>query len=221
MSQTDDVARVDRAATMLLEHWNALGIGEHENELYFRTSLRRRRKDGTLEELPIALKRLDNAQRYQARTRSRKRALDLGLDLDRDRDLVSELESFEELAFAMRDPNPPHDQFRMSAAELFQEFKAQELVGVYGELDAFTQRCDPRLFELDGEQMWKVIAEVAERGDAIPLMSIGGAAQHSCIILSARQALRSPTAPLPWRSSSTSAPVSSSETGSESCSPDR
>lgn len=217
MAEDDErEARQARATEILVRQWGELGVTDHAGELYLRTKIRRRKADGSIDELPVALRRLDNAHRYRARVRSRERAGELGLDLERDKDLVTELESFEELAFALRDPDPPHDQFRMSAKELFQEFHVQELVAVYGELDAFTTKCDPRLFELDGEQLWRVIAEVAQRGDTLPLMSIGGVEQASCIVLSARQALRSPTAPSRWRSPSTSDPDSSSAPGSSS-----
>lgn len=209
---------VDRCARLLLEEWSALGLKEREGELYLPTVIRRRKADGTLEEIPITLKRLDNAQRYQARKRSRKRAEELGLDLQLDKDLVSELESIEELAFAMRDPNPPYDQFRMSAKQLFEEFKAQELTTVYGELDAFTQRCDPRIHELTHEQQWKVIEEVAARGDLSPLVLCAGHVQLSCIVFSAKAAMLSPIAPSRSRWLSTSGPASSTPDGSSSSS---
>jgi len=200
---------VRRAVELTLDRWHELGIVDSDNGPLLPTKIRvRRAADGGFDETPCMLMLVDNQRRYQARTRARKWAQEQGLDSRRegegaqDADLVKELESFEELAFAIREPKPPHVQMFATGGALFAKYKQHPLTEIYGQLNEWTRLNDPKCGELDPEQLWAVISEISREGHLLPLMRIDGHAQSACIALSARAALHSPMAPshlrLPW-----------------------
>lgn len=204
-TEKERLAEVRRAVQMSAERWNELGAVDSANGPLLPSCIRVRKSDGSFEETPCMLMLVDNQRRYAARTRARKWATELGLDSRRegdgaqDADLVKELESFEELAYAIRDVKPPHDQMFPDGKQLFARFKQHALSEVYGALDEWTRLNDPKFGELDPEQLWSVLAEISRKGNLLPLMLIDGHAQSACILLSARAALSSPMAPSHWR----------------------
>lgn len=228
--QRDRVAEVRRAVALSLERWQELGVEDSQNGPVLPATIKvRRARDGGFDETPCMLMLLDNHRRYQARARARTWAADLGLDSRRegdgaqDADLVKELESFEELAYAIRERTAPFDQMFPDGRQLFARFRQHALMEIYGVLDEWTKLNDPRYGDLDAEQLWSVIAEISRKGHLLPLMGIDGRAQSACIALSARAALLSPMAPSHlrqrWTSNSDGEPqtlVSRNETSSGS-----
>lgn len=202
--------KVERAVKAALKvSWDDLGVVEHEERLLFPDKLSRRAKSGELVEQPIMLRIIENAQRYRARIRSREWAAELKLDLERDADLVAELERFEMLAFIIRDAEPPYIQHRIDGKTLFTEYLLPELSALWARHEQLVDVVDPRFGNLNPQDVWRVIAAIAARGEPSPLAGMPGFEQATCITLMAREACFSPNAPSWLRQPSTSASDSS------------
>lgn len=201
---------VEKAAK-LAERWQELGVLEGPNGPVLPTAIRSRDARGQVKEIPIVLQCTQNLQRVQARRRARAWALELKIKPDRlgdeaqDADYVEELERVEKLAFAIREPEPPFDQKFMKGAELYEAVPQERvLTGLYQELDNWELMNDPRVADMDAEELWQVLAEIRRTGDLRPLWRIGGLEQIACIMLSVEAAFCSTMTPSRWRSPSTS-----------------
>lgn len=206
--------RIDKATEQLLGVlWDGLGVLEHEGALHFPHQIRRRKKDGSIEAVDVALKVIDNPRRFRARVDSREWAGNLNLDLDRDKDLVAELEKFEMLAHIIRDPKPPFIQHMQHGKDLFERYLLAELSETWNRHELLIDVVDGRFGSLNADEAWETILEVARRGEPSPLAGMPGFGQASCIALSARAACASPLAPSwvqqRWISNSASSPESS------------
>lgn len=204
----------DRAVRLTLDNWEALGIEEHAGILHLPATIKRRDKTGGTAGVPVMLRNLSNPQRFRARALSRELAARHKLDLDRDSDLVDQLENYAILAFAIRDPKT-FDQHAPDAETLLARYDTQSLAELWGRYDVWISMLDPRFGEMDGEQLWRVIVRIAREKTPAPLVAMHGAAQFTCIVLMAEQALRSTIAPSwlqsPETSSAASSPPSKSE----------
>lgn len=178
---------------------------EHDGQLYYKTALEIRQKDGTTKPVDVVICTIDDEQMMTARLRAKKRLQDKGLELAADADLLATAENLETLAFSIRDPEPPHLQHVANGTELGARYgKTRCLQRISSELDAWTRTVDPRFGELPQEDLWELINMVA-RGDIIrPLACIDGHAQIAYMIISAQRALESPNAPSSLRSAWTS-----------------
>lgn len=185
---------VDRALRITLANWETLGIEEHAGVLHMPAALKRRKATGEVEETPVMLRNVTNRHRFECRNTAREYAKTMKLDVDRDSDMVTEIENYAILAYAIRDPKT-FDQHVPGVAELVHRYDAQSLVELWGIYNAWTEMLDPRFGELDEEQLWQVIARIAKEKTIRPLVSLPGVEQHSCIIAMALAASRSPMAP--------------------------
>ena len=201
----DEEAAVERAVDIALGiDWAELGMVEYKEKLHRPTSIRRRKKDGSLKEVPIMICMVSNPQRFKARVRSRKWAEELSLDLERDKDLVEELEHFEILAYAIRDAEDPYDQHVPNGKHLYEMYLLSELSEQWALHQQMVDVCDPRFGELTPKKMWSVVAAIAVRGEPTPLSGMPGFEQATCMTFMAREACNSPNAPSYVRSLSTS-----------------
>ena len=197
--------KVERALRLTLGvSWDELGAVEAAGQLLWPEHLERRTKSGALEQVEIMLRCVDNAQRFRSRIRAREWARQLSLDQTADKDLVEELENYELMAFAIRDRKAPHDQHFPDGSALFRAYTTASLGRLFERLGQLTDLSDPRYGDLDGEQLWRVVAEVARRGEPSPLAGMPGREQITCIALMARAACTSPSAPSWCRSLVTS-----------------
>lgn len=196
--------------------WRDLGVKESEHGPALPCTIRVRRHDGSIGETPILLVVPSDTQRFRAIKRAREVALDNELDPNRNPDgqhhkIIEYLENREELAFAVREESGT--QMFLNGSELEKTIPNQRQVeALYAKLDEWKLMCDPRFSDLTGEDLWNVISEIARTGTIDPLARIDGLAQIECITLSAREALKSPSAPSSRRSSSTSGSASAPPT---------
>lgn len=201
--------KVEQVVRLVLENWQAIGVEESSDGfLHLPAAIKRRNKDGGINEVRVMLRNVTNPQRFRARTSSREWAKRLNLDLDRDADLVDVLENYELLAFAIRDADD--EGFTQHAAcgeDLYKLYDQQSLGELWGRYDAWVRMLHPSFAEFDGEKMWQIIARIRGRADITPLAAMPGIEQASCILLMAREACNSPNAPSWLRSSETSTPA--------------
>lgn len=199
----------DRAVKTALDgRYDELGIVEDgKGQLLMPASIKRRKKDGTIDDVKIMLRVPTTTQRHKARKAARDRIEKLGLDEEKDSGMFSELESFELLAYAIRDPEPMDDgvylQHRTSGHLLSdvdgdgKGYMPKSLNALWAKLDAFAESTDPRFGDLEGEDMWKVIERIAAVGDASPLADIVGFEQSTLVTFMAKQLVKSRTENLP------------------------
>lgn len=198
-------ANPSRAVELTLETFQALGVTSEDNHLFLPTTLRVRNATGGCDETKALLRLPDHGQRRRARLESRKECQSLGYDLDLDKDRFQEAENMWLLWFALREPET-RGQLEVSVEEMLKRFPEQTLAEVWTRLQVWADMLDPRYGKLSGSELWGVIAEVALRGNMLPLAGMPGSEQATCIIVMAREALLSPNAPSQESSPSTSAP---------------
>lgn len=196
--------QIERVVRLVLDNWGEIGVTESDGVLHMPTTLKRRAKEGGLTEEKVWLRNISNAQRMRSRTRSREWATELGLDLERDRDLVSDLESYEILAYAVRDAQ--WVQHYQRGADLYRAYDAPSLQHLWAEYDAWVRMQHPGFGTWDGKALWQVIAKVKAQGSILPLAVMPGYEQASCVLFMAKEAALSPNAPWSRRSSATSTP---------------
>lgn len=185
---------IDKAVSFAIENWEALGIAEHQGVLHMPASIKRRQKDGKVQETAVMLRNVTNQHRFTCRKLARQYAEMIKLDLDRDADYVSEIENYALLAYAVREPKT-FDQHVPGVAELVDLYDAQSLAELWGVYNAWIEMLDPRYGELSSEQLWQVIVRIAKEKTIRPLAGLPGYEQHSCIVAMASQALLSPNRP--------------------------
>lgn len=186
--------RVERAVKATQQaNWAELGIVESKGELFLPVKLRRRRADGELDERPAMLRVPTAQHRLKSRVRARKWADEQGLAAQ-DQDLISELENYWLLSFALRDAKAPHDQMYPDGPSLHQAIEQASLRELWAKLDFLGDLLDPRYGELDDEEMWKVIEQIAVRGEPGPLAELASLSQAICITFMAKAAWRSRSA---------------------------
>lgn len=195
---------VERAASFVIDNWPALGVTEHRGILHLPTSIKRRNASGGVDEVPVALRNVTHEHKFKSRTTARAYALRLKLDLDRDAGLVEEIENYSLLAYAIRDPQPPHDQHVPHLDALLELYDTQSLAEIWGRYNTWVDMLDPRFGELSSEQLWQTVVRIAKERDPGFLCAMPGYAQGTFIVAMAREALHSPNRPSWLQSSSTS-----------------
>jgi len=201
---------VERAAK-LAERWQELGVQEGPNGPVLPTSIKSRDARGQVKEVPVVLQCSTNLQRVQARRRARAWAQELKIKPDRigddahDADIVEELERVEKLAFAIREPAAPFDQKYANGSVLYEAVPQERvLTGLYQELDNWELMNDPRVADLEPDELWQTLAEIRKAGHLRPLWRLGGLEQIACIMLSVEAAFCSAMTPSRWQPPSSS-----------------
>lgn len=205
MADDKPAPTVDEAVRFVIDNWDALGVSEHGGVLHLPASIRKRNAKGGLDATPIALRNVTNEHKFRCRRKARAYAEELELDLDRDRVFVEDIENYAILAFAIRDPKPPHDQHVPGVAELLRLYDAQSLSEVWAKYNAWIDMLDPRFGKMTDEQLWQTAVRVARECDPSFLAHIPGFEQATFIVLMAQEACLSPRAPSWLRPRETSA----------------
>lgn len=190
---SDDPA-VDRAVSFTLDNWEQLGVREHGGILHMPATIKRRTVKGGVEATEVMLRNVTHEHRHKARHRAREHALREKLDLDRDSDFVTELENYQILVYAIRDPKT-YIQHAKDLDTLLGHYEPQSLIELWGRYQTWCAMLDPRFGELTSDQLWQVIARVAREKTPLPLADLGTPDQFTCIVAMAMAALASPTAP--------------------------
>lgn len=190
--------------------WEELEVVTHgDGHLLFADKIRRRKRDGTLEEIPVRVRVVRVKELAEARAETRAWfARHKELDADRDKDLFDDLEQVCILAHAVRTNDPPYSQFA-SADELARDYDEASLQDLIGRINVMRQLIDPRESCLTPDQVWSKIFAVAKRGHLLPLTDIAGHEQPSCVVFMASQALLSPMGQSWQRSFESSMPAPS------------
>lgn len=183
---------VDPIKALRAKSWEELEALEHEGRVMFPDAIRFRDRLGAVRDIPVLVRVLRGHERRAARAESRRRALADGLDLDRDQDLCATLDRLYQLARAIRDAKPPHDQ-HATVEMLEMGYDGTSLDELWSRYEIYCDRSDPRLEITDEATMWAALGEVARVGNILPLTGLGSLSQNASIVFGARQALTSPS----------------------------
>jgi hypothetical protein len=186
---------VDKAVRITLDNWPELGVQEQGGVLYLPATIKRRDASGGVTETPVMLRNVSNDHKFKSRVIARAYAKKISLDIDRDKDLVTDIENYALLAFAIRDARKPYDQHVPDVGSLIDLYDAQSLAELWGRYNMWVDMLDPRFGDLSAEQLWQVIVRVAKERTPGPFFGMPGYAQFTCIVLMAEQALLSPSRP--------------------------
>lgn len=190
--------------------WAELEVSRHESgRLMFEDKLRRRDEKGNIVEKKVRVWVPVPNDSVAAKTEARAWfKAQKELDPDRDKALFEEMEQVCLLARAIRTFEPPHSQL-MRHDELG-GYDEGGLKDIQERINAYKAMIDPREPVTTEDAFWRMLSEVARKGNILPLLDIVGHEQPSCIVRMAREACRSPMAP-PWlRSAESSTPAPSS-----------
>lgn len=205
MSENPELKRL---VELSVENFNELGVVGEPGDLYLPTKLKTRKADGGISTVDVLLKQPTNKQRVRARIESRAMAVKSGLDLKEDTDLVTEMENYHLLWFALRDPKSK-GQFAPTVQELWDKFTDATMAECHVRLSTWTDMQDPRYGYLSEDKLWQCAYAIAEDGNMLPLAGMRGYEQASCISAMAAEALKSPKL-VSWLSSHTTSKQSSS-----------
>jgi hypothetical protein len=194
---------IEKSARIALDNWDALGVEEHQRELYLPAEIKRRNKAGGIEAVPVLVRNARNYERSKARVEGRRMAETTGLDIDRDKDLVAQFETFSLLSYVTVDPKT-YIQHVGKPEELMLRYDTQSLVELYGRYSVWTDMLDPRFGEMSADQLWGVIERIAREKNPSPLVACPGYEQITCIVLMAEVAYNSRKPSSSAASSSTS-----------------
>jgi hypothetical protein len=184
---------VDPIAALRGKSWAELeAIEAADGRLLFADSIKRKRKDGTLEEVPIKLRVLRKDERRKARAEARKWAEKEGLDTERDAKLFDDLDTVCILARAIRDSKEPHDQ-HMMAEELERSYDMRSLEELWSRYQVYEDLTDPRVNVLDDATFWAAVGACCRARNILPLTALGSLAQNDCILRMGEEALTSPS----------------------------
>lgn len=184
--------------------WAELESIEVEGRTLYFDAIRRRKKGGAVEEVPIALRVLRKDEARKALFDAIKWAQDervLPADLAGvadvrtralDPKVFDDMETLAILARAIREPKPPHDQHRTHRA-LEAEYDMRSLDELWSKYKLYEDLTDPRESIQTDAEFWAVVAAVRRSGTILPLTGCASHDQNACIVRMAALSLDSPT----------------------------
>lgn len=172
---------------ILEKTWDELETLEHAGYLLFPDTLRRRKRDGTWEEIPVTLRVPREPETRRARVQARQWAKEEGLDPQLDPDVFDNMDTMCILAMAIRNATPPHEPWEPDPKVLESKYDRPCLDAMWAKLEALRTVIDPRPNQLSEEDIAAVIASIASTRTTVPLAVFAGAAQNSCVVSMAEQ----------------------------------
>jgi len=176
---------------LLNKSWEELGVAEQNGELYFPETVLKRRKDGSIESIPVSVRVPREPDFRRARVAARKWAQSEDLDPRTDADLVDNLETLCTLTLCIRNATPPYEQWVVAgekgdligAAQLLEsKYDKKSLEHLWSKLDAYARALDPRPDQFTETQLLAVITAIAKRRDIAPLHAFGGESQIGLVV---------------------------------------
>lgn len=160
--------------------WDELEVLEHAGYLLFPETLLKRKKDGSYEPTPILLRIPRPHEMRAIRVQVRKQAEKEGIDPRLDADLFSDMETFAQLAEAIRNVTEPHERWKTSA-ELERNYDKSCLVQMWRKVDALVHVVDPAPDTISPAEMMAVMAQIVSEKHLGPLALYGQGAQTSLV----------------------------------------
>jgi hypothetical protein len=163
-----------------------LEVIEHAGRLHFHDKIRRIKKDGSFEDVPVLVRVPRAVEVMQARNEAVKLFKKHGLDRTADADLFDQLDTIAVLSRAIRDPKPPHDQFQpldfLLSNNHGEGFDTESLMDVWTRLEAYRKLVDPRITECSEDDAIRAAVAIERVRNITPLAVIAGHELDSCIV---------------------------------------
>jgi hypothetical protein len=166
----------------LAKRWDELEVAEHAGYLLFPGEIRRRKKDGAFEAIPVMLRVPRKHEVRKARTDARAWAAEDGLNPQLDPDLFDDLDSLCILSVAVRSTTPPHEPFEPDPKRLERLYDNVSLDALWNQLEAVRKSLDPRPDDIDDTTFLMLVAAIASKRIIDPLAGLGGAGQINFIV---------------------------------------
>jgi hypothetical protein len=159
---------------------------EFSGRTLFKDHIRRIKKDGTHEDVPILVRCPRPVEimagRLEAITLFKKQ----GLDREKDNDLFDQLDTLAVLSKAIRDPKPPHDQFQtlefLISHKPGEGFDIESLMDVWTRLETYRRLLDPRITEVSEDDAIRAALAIERVRNVSPLAAIAGHELDGCIV---------------------------------------
>lgn len=202
----DQVAEEFAALTALelsTKKWSELEAIEHQDRLLFPEHLNRRRANGTFEQVPIMLRIPRDPEMRDARKRCKIIAARTDIDPKADVDLYSQLDNVCVLWHAVRNTSAPYEPLYGDPEEFERTYDRATMAQLWGKLEGYRRANDPRPSALSRDQLFALIASIAEGKKITPLLAFDSASQAAFIIfmasllaiLTTRRSSSEPSAP--------------------------
>jgi hypothetical protein len=183
--------------------WAELEAVEVEGRMLFEDRIRRRKKGGALEEVPIRVRVLRKDEARKAFFEAVKWAQDEGLlpadlagvanvrEKALDPKAFDDLETLCILARAIRDVAPPYDQHH-THKRLEAEYDMRSLEELWTKYKLYEDATDPRESIKTDAEFWAVAATIRSTGTIAPLTEFVSPEQNAFILRTVDLALSSP-----------------------------
>jgi len=179
---TADAGREQVVRDLLARPWDELETLEHAGYLLFPAELRRRKRDGTFETVPVALRVPREHETRAARIQARRWAAEEGLDPRLDPDLFDNLDSLCVLAIAIRNATPPHEPWEPDVKQLEKKYDRVSLDALWSELEAVRKVLDPRPDTITEDTFVALVGAIAQKNRIDPLAALGGDGQARFVV---------------------------------------
>ncbi|WP_437759483.1 hypothetical protein [Sorangium sp. So ce1389] len=162
---------------------NAVELG---GRLLFPDTIKRCKRDGSFEEVPVMVRVPRQPELLEARVQAAELFRAKKLDRDRDQDVFEQFETLCILSKALRDAKPPHDQHApvewLISGEPGKGYDLPSLMEVWEHIRVYQELIDPRITEPTTEDVVAAVMAIDRVRNLSPLAGIAGSALDSFVI---------------------------------------
>lgn len=173
------------AMELAVKPWSELEALEFQDRVLFPDVLHRRKGDGKFEQVQVMFRVPRDHEIRAARKECKAIAAADGIDPKGDADIYNQLDNVCLLWHAIRNVTPPHEPLCLSAKELESTYDRSSLAQAWSKLEGYRRVSDPRPANLSKEQLFALVASIAERKQITPLLAFDGPSQAASIIFMA------------------------------------
>jgi hypothetical protein len=159
---------------------------EFNGRTLWKDHIRRIKRDGTFEDLPILVRCPRPIEIMQARSEAVELFRKQKLDREKDNDLFEQLDTLAVLSKAIRDTAAPHDQLQTLEFLLSHKpgegFDIESLMDVWTRLEAYRRLLDPRITEVSEDDAIRAALAIERVRNVSPLAAIAGHELDGCIV---------------------------------------
>lgn len=173
------------AMELAVKPWSELEALEFQDRVMFPDVLHKRRGNGKFEQVQVMFRVPRDHEIRAARKEAKELAALDGIDPKVDADIFNQLDNVCLLWHALRSITPPHEPLCLSVKELEKTYDRSSLAQAWAKLEGYRRVSDPRPASLSKEQLFALVASIAERKQITPLLAFDGPSQAASIIFMA------------------------------------
>lgn len=166
--------------------WLGADVIEFADYLLFPSTLKKRKADGSFEQIDVRLRVPREHEMRKARAEAISIMKEDGLDPKHEPDLLKNVETFCILQQCIRNTTDPYEPLVEDARILERRYDKSALIEVWAHIDALNRLIDPRPNALSSAEVLALIVAVSREGHTGPLAVYGPPAQASFIVTTAK-----------------------------------